>query len=307
MKTRRICVLLAITLLAVGSASCAVIDDNGHKTAATDVVLPYTSALTETQFAVETKAATEETPAVFIHERQPYKYDGNKLDLQAAYEKIAAPEVQAKAVEMLSVPVYRENTLLLDTKGFYYLGRDASFYEGNGVRPNYTGTILLALPTTAIRQKEEDNTYCIYETDTGYRLYLFINDYNEKTTPDGYPILVKELLPYEAFGSLKIGDTISDVEAIDPVASIYEKQYFHVWKVSSNAVKNYAEMRYPCATIHYLKDGLLKIEYGTMTDDRKLVITNMEYGEDYTFWGATGRTTDYKISDLDLPGGGEDE
>ncbi len=66
------------------------------------------------------------------------------------------------------------------------------------------------------------------------------------------------------------------------------------------AVKNLAEMNHPCCSIHYLKDGILKIEYA-MPEDGKLVISNMIYSQDYKLTGATGRTLDYRINDLDLP------
>lgn len=58
---------------------------------------------------------------------------------------------------------------------------------------------------------------------------------------------------------------------------------------------------YPITTVHYLTDGLLKIEYGQMTENREPVITNIEFSEDYKMTDALGREVNYKIFDNDLP------
>ena len=204
----------------------------------------------------------------------------------------------------LTIPVFREEELLLDNNGMFFLGRDSCYAAGANYRCNYTGILLRVYPTTALRATPDGNTYCCYGTDTGYRLYLFFDDYNWKTTPDGFPILVRELLPYQAFQGLKVGESMDAVTAIDPVTALYERQYREIWGVNTVATRSYAKDGYPIATLHYLKDGLLKIDYD-MVDDKEFVIDRMEYYEDYVVVGKTGRTTNYKINELDLPPQGE--
>lgn len=62
------------------------------------------------------------------------------------------------------------------------------------------------------------------------------------------------------------------------------------------SVELYDADGYPITTVHYLTDGLLKIEYGQMTENREPVITNIEFSEDYKMTDALGREVNYKIS-----------
>ena len=66
------------------------------------------------------------------------------------------------------------------------------------------------------------------------------------------------------------------------------------------AAQRLAEQGYPCTTIHYLKDGILKIEY-EMQEDRSLVVSNMVFSKDYQIESANGKVVNYKIEDIDLP------
>ncbi len=198
------------------------------------------------------------------------------------------------------IPVYHEEELLLKTGGTFYLNRDAVFNSDLSFNPNYTGAILTAYPTTAMRDRDGSTVYFIYETDTGYRLFLFLEKDGEDLRLRGFPVLVKELLPYDSYAELKIGDSIDTVEQIDSTISFYKKEIYEVWKLDHNAAAAYADRGSPCTSFHYLKDGILKIEY-EMLEDQSLIVSNMVYSEDYELVSANGKTLNYRIEDIDLP------
>ncbi|MEG2153244.1 MAG: hypothetical protein RRZ71_08280 [Clostridia bacterium] len=189
---------------------------------------------------------------------------------------------------------------MFKTDGLFYLNRDACFYEGQSARQNYTGAILEAYPTKAIRSRDEKSVYFVYDTDTDYRLYLFLNYNNGLQTPIGFPIIIGKLLSYGDFSGLKIGDSIDRVEMIDSIAGLYKKEIVDVWQLDPAGAIGHAKEGYPCTSIHYLKDGILKIEY-TMLEDQSLVISDMEFNKNYELVNAVGETVDYKILDIDLP------
>ena len=198
------------------------------------------------------------------------------------------------------IPVYIEEELLFNTNGMFYLTRDACFYEYTSARMNDSGAIMAAYPTSAIRRRDDDSVYTIYDTDTGYRLYLQFSSENEYVTPVGFPLVVKEKLSYADFSELKIGDSIEQVEKIDSLAGLYKKELIDVFNVNSKGAEGFAEMGYPYTSIHYLNDGILKIEY-TVLEDKYIVISDMEYNKDYQLVSANGKTINYKIADIDLP------
>ena len=56
----------------------------------------------------------------------------------------------------------------------------------------------------------------------------------------------------------------------------------------------------PVATIHYLRDGLLKIEYD-IVDDNRLAVTDLIFGPNYNLTNLYGETYHYRILPQDLP------
>lgn len=190
--------------------------------------------------------------------------------------------------------------MLFKTDGLFYLNRDACFYERQSARQNYTGSLLEAYPTSAIRGRDEDTVYFVYATDTGYRLYLFASYENELQTPVGFPVLIEKLLSYTDFKNIAVGDKIEEVETIDPVTALHKKQIVEVWDLAPVAARKLAEDGYPCTTIHYLKDGILKIEY-EMQEDRSLVVSNVVFNKDFQIKSANGKVINYRIEEVDLP------
>ena len=56
----------------------------------------------------------------------------------------------------------------------------------------------------------------------------------------------------------------------------------------------------PLSSVHYLTDGILRIEYA-MPAEGSIVVANVEFFEDYMIPTADGKLTSHKIKDIDLP------
>lgn len=223
-------------------------------------------------------------------------YESEKPFLSKLDGKIADGEESISE----KISVYLEKELLFRTNGQFYLGRDAYVYTNFNSCPNYLGGILEAYPTDAIRRTNEDSAYLVYETDTGYRLYLYSQGEEYMFTTSGFPVVVKEPHSYSEFRSLKVGDSMSAVEMIDSVTTLNRKVINEVWNLDPLGAANMAKNGFPCTTVHYLRDGILRIEY-EMLEDRSLVISNMEYSDNYKLENSKGRTVDYRIKECDLP------
>ena len=203
----------------------------------------------------------------------------------------------------LDVPIYYEEELLFNIDGGFTLNRDASFYYGLNSCPNEASAELARYPTDAIRIREDGTVYAVYDTDTGYRLYVFFESMGEDSTYGvtvGFPVVIGNMLSYQDFASLRIGDDISKVEDVDEVATLHKKLLLDVWRLDFKGAEGMAQTGHPCTSIHYLTDGILKIEY-QMLEDRSLVISDIIYNKDYQITDALGRTINHKIEDADLP------
>ena len=203
--------------------------------------------------------------------------------------------------ELLDVPIYSESDLFFDVNNDgFYLGRDVAIYYNLNAGQNSTEGIQKRFPTSAIRLKDNGDMYSIYETDSGYRMYLFYDQSLDYDFTIGFPVVVKELLQFSDFAGLKVGDSIETVEAVDPVAGLYRKLLTEVWQLDAKGAKGHAAYGYPCTSIHYLSDGLLKIEYD-MPEDGVLVLSGIEFAPDYILTDPIGRRVDYRIEEVDLP------
>jgi hypothetical protein len=200
----------------------------------------------------------------------------------------------------LDIPVYSEAELLFETNGLFYLGRDSGFYHGTNAMQNEAGAILATYPTSAIRFKNNGAVYTIHETDSGYRLFLFFDKSNNYSIPMGFPIVIKSVLSFSDFSCLDIGDPIELVEKIDPVATLHKRVITDVWELEVKGATYFAEHGYPCASIHYLTDGLLRIEYD-MLDNGKLVISRIDLNENCILTDVLGNEIDCTIYEIDLP------
>ncbi len=228
----------------------------------------------------------------FSREKNPWGSFGNKIN--ELYEK----GIDTK--KDLDIPVYYEEELLFDIDSGFDLVRDAGFYAGSNSMPNESSAIIGIYPTDAIRLKDNGSAYTIYDTDGGYRLFLFFDKCNDYQTPIGFPIIVKNILSYSDFSVLRAGDSIEFVESIESVATLHKRYIKEVWKLEPKGAKMMAEYGFPCTGLYYLKEGLLKIEY-EMLDDGKITIGNIELYRDYILPDILGNKVDYSILESDLP------
>ena len=139
----------------------------------------------------------------------------------------------------------------------------------------------------------------MYDTDTGYRLYVFFHQSNAHIA--GFPILINKnkMLSYKDFAGIQVGDSVKKVAEIDDVATMHKRQ------IDNRDFSDYTIDRYArdlidgCKvyTLHYLTDGLLVIEYS----DLNMVVSNISFYKDYVIPTADGQMTSHKIQDVDLP------
>ena len=161
-------------------------------------------------------------------------------------------------------------------------------------------------PTEAIRQRDADTFHFVYDTDDGIRLFVFYSEkngdgeYDGIQTPVGYPILISKMLSHTDFAGIQAGDSAEKVRAIDPVMSVYEDIFFNVYQWNSIASESKRKENDLATTIHSLRDGLLKIEYD-IVDDNRLVVTDLIFEPNYDLTNLFGETYHYRILPQDLP------
>ncbi len=196
------------------------------------------------------------------------------------------------------IPVYKED-VLLNAKELS-IGLDYSIHESV---PVWGYAALSRWPTEAIRSMD-GRIYTIHDTNTGYRLFLYMDV--EYSDPDiiplsQYPILIREKMFLKQFAGLKEGDPIEKVADIDPQVAFYLRTFREKW--DHRTLEDFRlneEMGFPCTTMHYLADGLLKIEY-KMQEDWTLTISEITFSEDYSVTNGWGDTVSYKLDNRDLP------
>ena len=151
------------------------------------------------------------------------------------------------------------------------------------------------------REKMWDEFYLMYPTEDHYRLYLFFNySTNGCTSPLGYGLVVGKVHTSSDFAGLKKGDSIDDVIKIDDVASLYKEYFLKQVNYNTDRAKAEEEDGNSICSLHYLDDGLAKIEY-TMEEEGKLIIKDIEFYQNYVMEDQDGNEVDYQIFDIDLP------
>jgi len=253
--------------------------------------------------ATQTPSTTPTEPIVPLIRRETTR----ELSLQySPIEKaLAQYGTPWNANVSLDIPVYTEYDLLFHPKNTYHLTRDSSgFYNGN-TNPNIPHTVFVPFHPSALRLRTDGTFYAVYDTDTGYRLYIFftpkkLSFHDIQFT--GYPVVINKnkMLSLKDFEDIKIGDTMEKVEAVDDVVTLHKKQIFDIWNYVPANFTNLAKGELWVATVHYLKDGLLIYHY-KMGEDKQALVTNILLYEDYVVPTADGELTSHKVKDIDLP------
>lgn len=217
-----------------------------------------------------------------------------------------------KGNKKLDIPVYYDYDLLM-TSGYYiHIANDyGPFNRGNTL--DSIG-ILIRYPTNAVRMRDDGSVYFVYESESGERVYIFLDDSNEYFAPRGTAVVIGDkIFSYSDFADLKVGDTIKKVSEIDPLMELYRRKLIGIEdtddRYSFLIYRSLFEQNRFLSSIHYLTDGILKIEYtaGESDDENALVtaddiiIYNIEYSEDYILNDFWEEPVNYRILDIDLP------
>lgn len=160
--------------------------------------------------------------------------------------------------------------------------RDMDYFLSLSARYDFTSSIINEYPPQAVRTIENNgqkSMYIVYETDDGTRVFVFFFESDNFQFTRGYPIIMKESLDLEAFSELSIGDSIDDVEKIDPIAALYRKGYD---TLSDELIqKLYVDGREKISTVHLLTDGIVRINY-SRDSNGKYIIEQIISADDYT-------------------------
>ena len=165
--------------------------DKGTTPTVENAIEPSALATEPTTPTAEPTAPTEPAPTVFQH-----TFD------TSLYGYFSILRVYGRTVdEELKIPVYPEEELLFKTISAEKLGRNAAAYNRSvlALESHYLHTYMKKKPNE-VRVFGDCTSYIAYDTDTGYRLFLFFNPALGGLL-DGYPILMNKnkRLPYEAF------------------------------------------------------------------------------------------------------------
>lgn len=151
------------------------------------------------------------------------------------------------------------------------------------------------------REKSCDDFYLMYRMENNYRLYQFFSyPANGCTSPVGYGLVVGKVHSGSDFAKLKRGDSIDDVIKIDDVASLYKEYFLDYLHYDTERAKTEEQDGNSICSLHYLDNGLMKIEY-TMKEEGELIIKDIEYYSNWVMEDSQGREVEYQIFDIDLP------
>ena len=241
---------------------------------------------------IETVEISYDKP-VIIEEPRPYQ------QMHEYVEYIESRKADFYGEPFNNIPVYRYEDMINVGDCSIFVGRDNGyykFYSGRIINPAFG--LFTIFPTDAIREASSDESiYAVYDTDIGMRMYLFYSkEKNNYVIRDGFPIIMSKALEYKDFADISIGDSSSEVQAIDPVTLLHTQ----LWdEVQDDTISVRTEDGRGPTSVHLLKDGILKIEYNR-TESGEYEIIDIEYNEDFILTGFDGDTC-YKISEMDYP------
>lgn len=205
------------------------------------------------------------------------------------YYDIEAIKMLLNSDEMISEPLledieldkYPAEDFLYDNHCFSFY-RDMDYFLSRAARYDYTNLIINEYPPQAVRiidNNGQKSMYFVYETDDATRVFIFFFEGDSFQYTRGFPIIMKKTLNLEAFTTLEVGNSIDDVELIDPIASLYKKGYD---TLSDEMIQQlYIEGPENISTLHLLSDGIVKINY-CRTEDGNYIISKIISSKDFT-------------------------
>ena len=230
----------------------------------------------------------------------------------AALTEAPEPALTAEPTEPSDHPYYSYEQLMDENKrGAACNYTSDAYWESfrSGTQPNSIKALNNSFPDALMRDRDEHCRYYMVDIENNSRLFIFSDDHNDFSTTCGYAITVRQPLPYDAFADLAIGDPIEKVVSVDPAAEL--QRYFLVdfdniaqydtlfERFAHYVVVDGRELSRTVSTLHYLTDGVLRIDY-LPNDAGELVISAMTYGADWKLPNAGGTVIDYRILPEDL-------
>ena len=243
----------------------------------------------------------EASPIPYNSEAIETKDDGNLFFKGVEWE---APDIMDEAYvvtdteqQITNIPTYTTDWI---TKGYYFIlypGFDHGVYLRTNNQPSYVQRILKLYPSYAWRKMSEDRYYVIYDLTDGTRLYLFFPSIDNQAMLMGYPLFVNKVLSHSDMRSIKLGDDISVVEAIDPIAKYTKDTWI---KRAEPGIEYYKDLGNKISSVHLLTDGIMRISYELTGEigNYTFSISEIEYHEDFKLEGVRG-VTDYSIAEVD--------
>ncbi len=206
------------------------------------------------------------------------------------------------------IPVYNSEDFFLSEGCIFDLHRINRKNRRNGTDDGFSAArILASFPTSAIRLRDAHSFYLVFDTENGTRTFLHYGLENGSIYPAMLPLIVGDVHQSSDFQGITNHSTIEDVIAVDPVAKLYKAWYGRILRENSVALANDGEEGFYCASIHYLEDGLLFIEYDILSEDR-FEVCNVQYAKNYTAPAYLNSPLphieqyDYSVAPEDLPG-----
>ena len=186
--------------------------------------------------------------------------------------------------KQLTIPVYEDEELLhaFGVAGFRpgtNLSWDAMMMTESCAK---AWAIRKYFPNPAIRKRADGLYYWVYDSNKGRRLFLFFHE-------RFYRIVA-----------------LRDVENIDPIVEVYRREFYGADGQWINKMTSTNRDR---ATVHYLSDGLLVIHYYDINEENELLVSSIEYYDDYCmpagltqfYQNMEELIIDYRLNPLDLP------
>jgi len=166
---------------------------------------------------------------------------------------------------------YPEESFLFDNRCFAFY-RDMDFFLPFSFRYDFLDSIITEYPPQAVRTIENNSQksmYFVYETDKDTRIFVFFFEFDDFNYTRGFPIVMKKSLKLSDFSALKEGDSMTDVEKIDPVTPLYRKGYD---TLSDELLqKIYVDGRETISTVHLLTDGMARIDYNRNSEGEYII------------------------------------
>jgi len=225
-----------------------------------------------------------------ISERQPEPTGDLSSYFSSIYAAKNKTDKNAEADDTV-IPCFREDELLIETWGCFGLGRDADWDYTHSSQFDLFERMVKMYPDPLVREIG-DFYYLVYHTDENTRLFLF---YSKEVSMflTGYPIIMKETLSHRKFSGIKVGDSIEEVDNIDPIIPLYKETFD---KVTEKAYESFKERGKHFTSMHLLSDGILRIDYDRVDGD--YVVVDVTYNQNFVLEGEY-RDTCYKILKTD--------